>query len=130
MFLSLPMFLLFCGMANAADAPPLTITDVPAWNYRGQGYKVDSFIRTAARFQALGKEKACALLKDLANWEKTLGQLRAQYRALGLEGKALESKTYDTFSKDVFRYEGPFILCRMLFTAKPGKTFAGPPIGA
>ena len=128
MFLSLPMLLLFCGMTNTADAPPLTIADVPAWDWRN--YKVEPFIRAAAKFQVLGKEKACALLKDLANWEKTLGQLRAQSRALGLEGKALESKTYDTFSKDVFRYEGLFILCRMLFTAKPGKTFAGPPIGA
>ena len=61
MQLALPTLLLFCGMTNTADAPPLTIADVPAWNWHGQGYKVDSFIRTATRVQALGKEKAwCA----------------------------------------------------------------------
>jgi fructan beta-fructosidase len=94
---------LLCGTANAADEPALSLKDVPEWG--GGHYKVDPFIAVAAKFQALGKEKAQKLLLDFANPKKGVSQ------------------------DDEDHQNGLFILCRMLFTAKPKGEFRRAAIG-
>jgi hypothetical protein len=64
----------------------------------GSGY-ADSCIGAAAELQALGKDKACARLRELAR------------------------------HKDEDERERVFVLCRMLFVAKPGLEFRRPLIG-
>src|SRR4051812_7816695 len=97
MKLTLPMLVLFCGTAHAADESAISLKDVPEWD---RDYKVDPFIAAAAKFQALGKEKACALLAELANVKKSAERHKVRLQATGLAGNALEAAVEKALSDD------------------------------
>lgn len=89
-----------CIPARSSTAPESTkddpLLELPSF----KRYKVDPYLAAAVKLQALGKEKAVALLRDLA----------------GKEDWPNENRT--------------ILLCRMLFAAKPGSQFRRPGIGA
>ena len=124
---ALLVFVFFCGSTKAAFEPVLTMADVPKWDSRK--YKVDHFIEAAAKFQALGKEKACALLLDLSSWTKAYDRHEAQFLAVGFKGIALEHATYISLVHNEPHYQGIIILCRMLFMAKPNNEFRRARVG-
>lgn len=110
----LSLFALLAASANGATTP-VTEPDLeglpPCYIYSlgGRKFQADPYIAAAARLQALGKEAAFQRMGDFA--------LR-------------NSKNY--FAKGHFygRAEAIFVLCRMLFVARPGKPFRGPMLGA
>ena len=103
-FLTAVLLLIVVQPVVAADQPPITLSDVPKWDTRD--YKADAFIAAAAKFQALGKEKACECLLELAGPQA--------------------ARTIDEGT----RREGLFILCRMIFTARAKEEFRRPSLGA
>lgn len=93
---------LIIGMAVAASScSSVSLKRLPSFYDGGLDYKVDPYIRAAVSLQALGKDKGCERLLALAR-----------------------------SSSDVLQGQQVFILCRMLFAAKPGADFRGPAIGA
>lgn len=89
-----------CLPARFSTAPETTknypLLELPGF----KRYKVGPYLAAAAQLQAVGKEKAVALLAALADKEEWPEQRRT------------------------------ILLCRMLFVAKPGGQFRRPAIGA
>jgi hypothetical protein len=83
----------------APPAPEVVLKDLPDLQF--EHYRVDPYIKAAAALQAMGKEKACKWLTELARQEQ---------------------KKYPAHRV--------IVLCRMLFTAKPDGKFRRPYVGA
>src|SRR5262249_14653312 len=98
MKLALPILVLFACTASAADPPEITLRDVPDGDSRN--YKAAPFIAAAAKFQALGKEKACALLVELADIKKAAERHKTRLQRTGLAGDALENAIYKAIEED------------------------------
>lgn len=96
-----------CGGASRADEPAageIGVADLLMLPNDPYAYKVDEYLDAARSLQALGKGKACALLKELAAKE--------------------------LFAKNGWPFLRTVTLCRMLFRAKPKGTFRRAGIGA
>lgn len=83
----------------------MTLAGLPGFGYHDR-YAVDLYLKTASLLQALGPERGPARLLELARSIDRLGGAKW----LDDEGSM-------------------FVLCRMLFTARPGKEFRRPYIG-
>ena len=107
MFLCGAAIVCWCAACHADEpaASEIGVTDLLLLSKDPYAYKVDEYLEAARSLQALGKERACALLKELAAKEQ--------------------------LPKD---YGWPFLrtvtLCRMLFRAKPKGSFRRARIGA
>src|SRR5262249_13627438 len=86
------------------EEPPAASTEESLKNlpeFGGSEYRVDAYISAAAALQSMDKERAIECMRTLANNKE-------QHR----------------------RFNSVFVLCRMLFTAKPGTEFRGPHLGS
>ncbi len=126
LLLSVAMLLSTTRTAPAAE-PIISIEDIPEW---GNSYKSEPFIAAAIKFQALGADKAKKLLLELADLEKAAARHEARLSATGLKGDDLEFAVTRELLKEERQQRGLFILCRMLFTAKPKGEFRRPMLGA
>src|SRR5688572_19077901 len=124
-----PIVLLVCGSSSGADGPAISLKEVPKWGRTASDYKVKPFIATAARLQALGKDKAIVLLKDLSDHRRILDGHKARLRATGLTGHALLEAVLKDSGEEREHQEGLIILCRMLFTPKRNGEFRRPLLG-
>lgn len=85
----------------AAAPSEVSLKALPDFYSAGWRYKVDPYLRAAVSLQALGKDKACGKLLDLAKVKR----------------------------EDSGESQKVVVLCRMLFAAKPGGEFRRPMIG-
>ena len=102
--------LLAAGCAPPAPEPPAEAAppfELPPMDDRGR-HDIDWYLQTAASLQAVGKDEACKRLRALA------------------AHKRLDALPFEEQNVEVMRV---FVVCRMLFTARPGGEFPRAAIG-
>ena len=99
-------------MAQLKALPPLYPPYTRGRQMEPTHFRADSYLRAAVALQGLGRDRACRLLVRLA---------RAECSRRASNGEVFDNPDGDGYQ--------PVVLCRMLFTAKAGGSFARPMIG-
>ena len=99
------------AMAQLKALPPVYPQYTHGMQVEPTHFRADSYLRAAVALQGLGRDRACRLLVRLARAEDSRHH----------NGQLFDDPDHDGYQ--------PVVLCRMLFTAKPGGSFARPAIG-